>query len=124
MPSAIALLTDLMFMVKVQDAAKSVGLPIKFMKTTADIEQAAHTNPSLILFDLNLGGPDVLTLITALKADPATRDIHLVGFISHVQVEARAAAVAAGCDLVVARSVFSQQLPAILRQYGLGQPGS
>jgi CheY-like chemotaxis protein len=119
-PSALALITDLMFMVKIKDAAKKLELPIKFMKTAADIEQAAANHPSLILLDLNVAGVEVLPLIKALKADASTKDIRLVGFISHVQIEARAAAEAAGCDLVVARSVFSEQLPAILMKYGMG----
>jgi CheY-like chemotaxis protein len=120
-PSSLALVSDLMFMVKIQDAAKAVNLPMRFLKTTTDVQAAVGANqPTLILFDLNLGGAEVLALIKALKASQSTKDIHLVGFISHVQIEARAAAEAAGCDLVVARSAFSQQLPAILEKYGLG----
>jgi CheY-like chemotaxis protein len=126
-PSALALVSDLMFMVKIQEAAKAVGLPVKFLKTPADVERAIPTShpaddaPSMILFDLNAGGADALALIKALKADASTRDIQLVGFISHVQIEARAEAESAGCDLVVARSVFSQKLPAILEQYGVNK---
>lgn len=118
-PFAVALIADLMFIVKIQDAAKAIELPIRFVKTAAAVREAAANHPSLILFDLNLAGVEVLSLVAALKSDPSTKGIQLVGFISHVQIQARAAAEAAGCDLVVARSVFSQQLPSILRKYAL-----
>lgn len=120
-PSVLALVRDLMFMVKIKDAAKSVGLPIRFFKTVADVEAGVAGHPSLILFDLNLAGADMLALIRKLKSDTLTKDIHLVGFISHVQIETRAAAEAAGCDMVVARSVFSQRLPEILGKYGVAR---
>jgi CheY-like chemotaxis protein len=109
-----------MFMVKIQEAAKAIGLPLKFVKTAAEARLASASSPSLILFDLNLPGDELLPLISSLKSRENTKSIHLVGFISHVQTDARAAAQAAGCDLVVARSVFSQQLPAILAKYGQG----
>jgi CheY-like chemotaxis protein len=122
-PLALALISDLMFMVKIQDVAKAVGLPVKFLKTPSELQAAVANGPTIILFDLNLEGADVLDLIKALKANESTKDIHLVGFISHVQIEARAAAEAAGCDMVLARSVFSQQLPAILEKYSEAKAG-
>jgi len=57
-----------------------------------------------------------LEVIRALKADPATKAIHLLAFVSHVQTELRAAAVSAGCDTVVPRSTFAQTLTSLLAQ--------
>jgi hypothetical protein len=44
----------------------------------------------------------------------------MVGFISHVQTELKQKAQESGCDVVVARSSFAQNLPAILERYATG----
>jgi hypothetical protein len=41
----------------------------------------------------------------------------VIGFVSHVQIEVRKSAELAGCDVVLARSVFSAKLPEVLQQY-------
>jgi hypothetical protein len=41
-----------------------------------------------------------------------------VGFVSHVQGDLKVKAVEAGCDVVMPRSAFSQNLVSILRRHG------
>jgi hypothetical protein len=43
----------------------------------------------------------------------------IVGFLSHLQNDLRIKAVEAGCDTVMPRSAFSQNLPNLLRRYGI-----
>ncbi len=124
MPSApkriLAVLDDLFFTVKINEAAKRAGLPIKFVKSEADVfahATAADTRPDLIIIDVNCNGIDPLKLITDLKASDATKSISLIGYLSHVQGELKQAAQEAGCDMVMARSAFSQNLPQILKRY-------
>jgi len=112
--TVIAVMQDLMFMVRVQETAKRAGLATVAVKTKADAMAQAATQPVLIVIDLNHSAAAPLELIQALKADPATNAIHLLAFVSHVQADLRAAAVAAGCDTVVARSAFAQTLPDII----------
>ena len=45
----------------------------------------------------------------------------MIGFVSHVQTELKQRAKEIGCDTVVARSVFAQNLPAILEGYLTGE---
>jgi hypothetical protein len=66
---------------------------------------------------VNCNGIDPLKLITSLKASDATKGISLIGYLSHVQGELKQAAQEAGCDMVMARSAFSQNLPQILKRY-------
>lgn len=113
-PTVLAVLNDLMFTAKIQDAAKRAETGVFFAGSEADALAKARQSPALIILDLNTTALDALQLIKLLKEDPATREIHLVGFISHVQIARRQEAQAAGCDEVIARSVFSEQLPAIL----------
>jgi DNA-binding NarL/FixJ family response regulator len=48
------------------------------------------------------------------KLRRARKDVRVVGFLSHVQRELAAQAQAAGCDEVLPRSSFTQNLAAIL----------
>ncbi len=110
-------MSDLLFTVKIQEAAKRLGLPVIFVKTREQAMAKAAENPLLIILDLNDAGSTPLELIAALKNDDEKRAIPLIGYVSHVQVELRRAAAEQGCDLVVARSVFVEQLPALLERY-------
>lgn len=110
----LAVLNDLMFTAKIQDAAKRTRTKTVLATTEADALQKAKDKPELIILDLNTTALDALQLIRKLKQDAETLDTRLVGFVSHVQTELRQQALEAGCDQVVARSVFSQNLPAIL----------
>jgi CheY-like chemotaxis protein len=110
----LAVLSDLMFAVKIQDAAKRLGLGVVLAKTEDEAIARAKQNPSLVIVDLNIAGLNSIELIKKLKASESTRDFSVVGFVSHVQTDLLKQAQVAGCDEVVARSVFSQNLPAIL----------
>jgi hypothetical protein len=43
----------------------------------------------------------------------------VIGFLSHLQGDLKAKAMEAGCDMVMPRSAFSQNLPNLLRRHGL-----
>ena len=113
----LAVLDDLFFMVKINESAKRAGLPVQFVKTETDLLEQAKTHPALIIFDLNYQGVDVLKLVEALKADADTKSISLLGYLSHVQGELKLKAQQAGCNAVLPRSSFSQNLPQILKRH-------
>jgi len=113
----IAVVDDLFFTVKIHDAAKRSGVSIEFVKSEIDAVDKARSNPALIILDLNCAAIDPLRLIGSLKGD-STRKIPLLGYISHVQGELKQQAQQAGCDTVLARSAFSQNLQQILKRYG------
>ena len=113
----LAVVEDLFFTVKINDSAKRAGLPIRFVKSEPDAVAAAGEKPALIVIDLNCARIDPLNLIATLKSNPETREISLIGYLSHVQGELKQQAQSAGCDMVMARSAFSQNLPQILKRY-------
>lgn len=115
--TVLAVLSDLMFRVKIEEAAKRAGLPIVFVQSQADTLARARERPAVIIIDLNCTTAEPLDTIRALKAGDATKGIDLVGYVSHVQVDLKQAAQEEGCDTVIARSALSQNLPAILRRY-------
>jgi CheY-like chemotaxis protein len=108
----LAVVEDLFFTVKINESAKRAGVPIAFVKSQRDaLDQAqAAEPPSLIILDLNFEAVSPIDLIRQLKADPAISKIQLIGYVSHVQGELKQQAQEAGCDMVLARSAFSQNL--------------
>lgn len=113
----VAVVSDLMFTVKIQEAAKRAGLDVVFVKSQEDALLQAKENPAVIIMDLNATGLDPLEVIDKLKGDGETSKISLLGYVSHVQADLKQAAQQRGCDMVIARSAFSQNLPTILRRY-------
>ena len=114
---AVAVLNDLMFTVKIQEAAKRAGLDLVFVKSQGDALARAGEDPAVIILDLNHTGAEPLQLVSILKGNAKTSGIPLVGYVSHVQVDLRQAAQDAGCDVVVARSAFVQNLPELLGRF-------
>ncbi len=113
----VAVLSDLFFTVKINESAKRAGFPITFVKSEQDVLAQAAQKPALMIFDLNFSGVDPLELIRKLKSAAETRDISVIGYVSHVQGDLKQAAQEAGCDMVLARSAFSQNLPQILKRH-------
>ncbi|PWT96659.1 MAG: response regulator [Terriglobia bacterium] len=117
----VAVVNDLFFSVKLSEMAKRSGLALEFVKEGSTLLEKAHEKPSLIIFDLNFEDVHPLKLISKLKAAPETKSISLVGYLSHVQVDLKQKAQEAGCDMVMARSAFSQNLPQIFKRHsGIG----
>jgi CheY-like chemotaxis protein len=108
---------DLFFTVKILDAAKRAGAALEVVKSEIDAIDKARSGPAVLIIDLNCGAVDPVHLISALKADPATQGVPLVAYVSHVQGELKQSAQQAGCDMVLARSAFSQNLPQILKRH-------
>jgi len=111
----LAVLDDLFFTVKINEAAKRTGVQVEFVKSAKDALDQAQAHPPVIILDLNCGSLDPLKLIEDLKSDAALSGIRLVGYVSHVQAELIQKAREAGCDMVLARSAFSKDLPRILK---------
>jgi CheY-like chemotaxis protein len=114
---------DLFFIAKIQETARKLGVKVAFVKNEKDAIAALTAGeeedlPGLIVFDLNNANAKPLTLIPKLKAK-LKRNTSIVGFLSHLQGDLKAKAVEAGCDTVMPRAAFSQNLPNLLRRYGM-----
>jgi len=113
--TVVALVDDLFFLAKIRETAQAVGVTVVTGDKHRGPAGIAEARPQAIYLDLNPRGLTAVDWIRALKGDPATRPIPIVGFVSHVQEELITAARAAGCDSVMARSAFVKQLPNLLR---------
>jgi PleD family two-component response regulator len=114
----LAVVEDLLFTVKISDAAKRAGLDVEFVKSERDVlDKAKHEKPLLVILDLNFNAVAPLQLISKLKGDGDLKQISLIGYLSHVQGELKQQAQEAGANIVMARSAFSQNLPQILKRH-------
>ncbi len=113
----LAVVSDLFFSVKLTEAAKRTGLALEFVKNPDDLLSKAKDKPSLIIFDLNFEAVDPLHLIGRLKGSVETKGISVIGYLSHVQGELKQQAQEAGCDMVMARSAFSQNMSQIFKRH-------
>jgi PleD family two-component response regulator len=114
----LAVVEDLLFTVKISDAAKRAGLEVEFVKSERDvIEKATNEKPLLIILDLNFTSVQPLKLISKMKSDGEMKHISVIGYLSHVQGELKQQAQEAGANIVMARSAFSQNLPQILKRH-------
>jgi PleD family two-component response regulator len=113
----IAVVDDLFFTVKINEAAKRAGMDVEFVKSEKDLVDKAKERADLVILDLNAHSVQPLKLIARLKGSADLKQISTIGFVSHVQGELKQKAHEAGCDMVLARSAFSQNLPQILKRH-------
>jgi CheY-like chemotaxis protein len=116
-----AFVEDLFFLSKIQDTGRKMNVKVEFVKTEKELTEHMKNNgeekPSLIIFDLNNANAKPLTLIPKLKTK-LKKGTSIIGFLSHVQGDLKLKAHEAGCDMVLPRSAFSQNLPQLLRRHG------
>jgi CheY-like chemotaxis protein len=116
-----AFIEDLFFMAKIQETARKLNVKVEFVKSDKDllekIKQNGEEKPSLIIFDLNNASVKPLSLIPKLK-NKLKKGTSIIGFLSHVQGDLKQKAHDVGCDMVLPRSAFSQNLPQLLRRHG------
>jgi hypothetical protein len=119
-----AFVDDLFFLAKIQETARKMNVKVEFVKTDKDLldrmKQNGEEKPSLIIFDLNNINAKPLTLIPKLKSK-LKKGTSIIGFLSHVQGDLKQKAHEVGCDMVLPRSAFSQNLPQLLRRHGAAE---
>jgi DNA-binding response OmpR family regulator len=108
---------DLMFASRITGTARSLGLTIKPARSAAVFEDLARQEtPRLVILDLANPGLSVSDLLQHLRetCSPVPR---VVAYGSHVDAVGLKAARDAGCDIVLPRSAFVEQLPLKLAEW-------
>ena len=107
----LAVMDDLIFGVKILEAARRAGEALEFV-ATADLALAKAGRPGTrVILDLNLRGVDTVDLIRQLKA----AGVPVIAYVAHVQVDLRRAAEDAGADQVLARSSFVTKIDQLVQ---------
>lgn len=110
MPGGLLLSDDLIFISKITGVAKLLSLEVRVARSTAAfLDLAKQHTPAGALIDLHHPGLDLPALLAALSPRP-----RVVAYGSHVEAATLHAAREAGCDLVLPRSKFVEQLPTAL----------
>jgi CheY-like chemotaxis protein len=111
MGRVVALMDDLFFQMKLAETAKQLGVEVKVATNGEAFLELMASEPKLVIVDLNARSQPIAAIE---KLRQTRKDIRVVAFLSHVQTELAAQAQAAGCDQVLPRSSFTQNLAAIL----------
>jgi CheY-like chemotaxis protein len=111
--TVLAWVNNLMFSVRIGEVANALGGHVVLVSTNEELIEKLDIHPSLIILDLNAvtGGWQQ----TVAKAKES--GVPVLAYGPHVNVEARKAAEAAGCDEVVANSKLTLELPNLLAKY-------
>ena len=116
-PAGLLLSRDLIFTSKITGTARELG---RRMLVAGNVPLASSMieqwRPRLVLVDLTAGDLAAVPALMAFRklAGPGTT---FLAFGPHVDVDALAAATAAGCDPVMPRSKFAANLPDLIRIY-------
>jgi len=123
-PRIYAFIDDLFFLAKIQEVGRKLNVKVEFVKSekeiTARLAEKPEDKPSLVIVDLNSNSIKPLSVIPKLKSK-LKKGTSIVGFVSHVQGDLKMKAQEAGCDVVMPRSAFSQNLPSLLRRHGAAE---
>jgi DNA-binding NarL/FixJ family response regulator len=111
MSRIVALMDDLFFQLKVAETAKQLGLELKVATNSDALIALLEPAPKLVIVDLNARHQPLQT-IERIRAKK--NGIRVLGFLSHVQTDLAAQAREVGCDEVMPRSAFTQNLAKIL----------
>jgi CheY-like chemotaxis protein len=112
-PAGLLLSDDLIFASRIRGAARDLGFAMATARSSAELlELARRSPPRCVLVDLDNPGLEIEALTKELLAlDPVPR---IVAYGPHVNAELLRQARAAGCEPVLPRSKFVEQLQACL----------
>ncbi len=111
MGRVVALMDDLFFQMKLAETAKQLGVEVKVATNGEAFLELMASEAKLVIVDLNARSQPIAAIE---KLRQTQKEVRVVGFLSHVQTDLAAQAQAAGCNEVLPRSSFTQNLAAIL----------
>lgn len=121
-PHGLMLCDDLIFFSRVSGAARAAGLTVRMVRSAAALLAAARVAaPGGVIVDVHNPGLDLPALLAGLK-DACVAPPRVIAYGSHVEAAVLRAARQAGCDQVLPRSVFVEELDAKIAEW-LGAPG-
>jgi len=112
----LALLNDLFFTLKIEDTAKSLGLPIRFAASPEEfLEDLRQTRPALVIADLTLSGVDMAALFEHLIADAQQTAVPVLGYTTHADWK-HTGPLHDRCTKVVTKDTLSRSLAQLIQQ--------
>jgi DNA-binding NarL/FixJ family response regulator len=116
-PLGLLLADDMIFSSRITGTARALGVRMIVVKSQEDlVNQARELDPTCVILDLSIAGKKMGELTRNLKEGNTSKP-RLVAYGSHVDAATLRAAREAGCDLVLPRSQFVEELPRQLLQW-------
>jgi DNA-binding NarL/FixJ family response regulator len=115
-PAGLLLSRDLIFTSKVTGTASALGHRVIVAGNVA-LASAMLAKWSPVVVFVDLAGGDLVSPASIAKYREIAPSMPFLAFGSHVDTQALADAASAGCDPVMPRSRFSNELPALIRRY-------
>ena len=109
----VACLDDLFFRSKIEATARHLNVPVRFTQARELLQSCRDGTCAAVLLDLSANG-EPLEAVRKLREDAATRELPIVGFLSHVDRDLARRAETAGVTRVLPRSQFSESLPDLM----------
>lgn len=113
MGRVVAHVPDLLFGSKVQGMLAAAGHDVALVSSESGARAAAD-GIDLLVVDLFFDAEQGIALVEAMKADGTLGDARVLAAYAHTAPEVRAAAMAAGFDLVVPRSRMAREGAALV----------
>ena len=115
MRPVLLVISDLLFRSRVDDAARHANVPLRVAKSMEQLERhLGKETPALAIVDLESDTIDTAAAIRRLRAVPGGESLRIVAYAGHTNLDAIKAGREAGAGVVLARSGFIAQLPALL----------
>lgn len=118
----LVVISDLLFRSRIDDVARRLSVPLRVAKSVEQLERhLASGAPAMAIVDLEIETMDPVETITRIRNAAGGADTRLIAFAGHTNLHAIRAGRAAGAGVVLARSAFVTQLPALLGRIAEGQ---
>ena len=109
----VACLDDLFFRSKIEATARHLNVPVRFTDAKDLAKTCREGKTAAVLLDLSANG-NPLGVVMELREDPGTKDLPIIGFLSHVDRDLAQRAESSGVTRVMPRSEFSESLPDLM----------
>lgn len=110
-------INDIFFYTKVRDALLPQGYRLEKARAQQDIvEKTSATSPAAILFDMNDRSIDAFQALETLKNDPRFKDIPVLAYANHEDVDTWNRAKALGVSKIVSRNEMSARTKELVEE--------
>jgi CheY-like chemotaxis protein len=107
--SLVACVEDLFFRSKIDATARHLNVPVRFVDGRGLPGASREKGTAAALVELSAS--DCLDAVRKIRENEATRELPVIGFLSHVDRDLAQQAESAGVTRIMPRSQFSETLP-------------
>ena len=113
--------TDIFFYTKVRDALKPSGYQLDRARAQTDIaDKTSATLPTAVILNMNDDTLNAFQALETLKTNPRSKDIPILAFANHEEVDTWNRAKTMGVTKIVSRNEFSSRTKDLIDEILIG----